>query len=301
MIAKRTGELRLAVIDAHEAADEFHADIVKRVEIECCASLRAGQLQGRHATGAIDVVDLVIALIQDACRIHPPFDIAAAIDSGRADVLAHRHGDLTAGFLKLVGKLGAGGRSADHQHPAFRYLRRVAVFGSREHLYPCGNLGSAFRHVCYVAGAGRDDDGLTLPFALIGCHQIAVIGLLQGFDFGVCFNRRGDHIRIAFDEGDGLGHVPVAVGIVALIAVTGQAALPIRRQKAERVPALGLPGVGDFAALEHDMIDGALGQAPAHRQARMAGADYDRRDLLNETAPKRTKVSSPRQSHSSDW
>ena len=72
-----------------------------------------------------------------------------------------------------------------------------------------------------------------------------------------------------------LGHRDEAVGIVALVAEAGQPALPVGREQAERVPALGPPRVGDLAALEHHVVDGALGEAPAHRQAGMAGADDD--------------------------
>src|SRR5262249_23945935 len=72
-----------------------------------------------------------------------------------------------------------------------------------------------------------------------------------------------------------------AVGIGAVVAVTGQPALPVRRQQPQRVPALAPPGIRDLAALEDDVIDRALGEAPAGRQSRMAGADDDRRDLFS--------------------
>ena len=41
------------------------------------------------------------------------------------------------------------------------------------------------------------------------------------------------------------------------------------------------PGVGDLAALEHDVIDGALAQTSAGRQTDMPGADDDRGDLFD--------------------
>ena len=68
-------------------------------------------------------------------------------------------------------------------------------------------------------------------------------------------HRRRDRARVAVDERDDLRHRPEAVGIVAVVAEAGQPALPVGRQQAERIPALGAPRVGDLAALEHDMVD----------------------------------------------
>src|SRR5690606_32374257 len=84
-----------------------------------------------------------------------------------------------------------------------------------------------------------------------------------------------DRARIGVDERDHLGHGAIAVGIVARVAEARQPALPVGRQQPERVPALGAPRVGDLAALEHDVIDAALAQAPAHGEAGVPGADDD--------------------------
>ena len=53
--------------------------------------------------------------------------------------------------------------------------------------------------------------------------------------------RTKDHVGIAANKGDGLGHIPETVGIIAFIAEAGQAAHPIGRQQAERIPALRPP------------------------------------------------------------
>ena len=76
-------------------------------------------------------------------------------------------------------------------------------------------------------------------------------------------------------------HRHVAVGIRAVVAIAGQPALPVGRQQPQRVPALAPPGVRDLAALEHHVIDRALGETPARRQAGMPGADDDRRDVFD--------------------
>ena len=90
LVAQRTGELRLAVPDPGETADQLHADGAERVEVERHALGRAHKLHGRDAPRAGDVVDLVVALMMHAGMFHPPLDVLAAIHAGRADVLAHR-------------------------------------------------------------------------------------------------------------------------------------------------------------------------------------------------------------------
>jgi hypothetical protein len=54
-----------------------------------------------------------------------------------------------------------------------------------------------------------------------------------------------------------------AMGIVAGIRETRQPALPIGRDEAERVPALGAPGVAADMAFEDQMLDAFLAQMPA--------------------------------------
>ena len=78
-----------------------------------------------------------------------------------------------------------------------------------------------------------------------------------------------------------LGHRHEAVGIRAFVAIAGQPALPVRRQQPQRVPAFAAPGVGHLAALEHHVIDRALGEAAARRQSGVPGADDDRRDVFD--------------------
>src|SRR5205085_12195931 len=76
-------------------------------------------------------------------------------------------------------------------------------------------------------------------------------------------------------------HVHIAVGISTLVAEPRQAALPVRRQQAKRVPPLTPPRVRDVAAFEDDVIDRAVSEAPTCRQAGMARADDDRGDAFD--------------------
>ena len=91
-------------------------------------------------------------------------------------------------------------------------------------------------------------------------------------------HRRVGHRRRTRDERDNLGHRHEPVGIRAFIAITGQPALPVRRQQPQRIPALVAPGIGHLPAFEHDVIDRALAEAMARRQSGVSGADDDRGD-----------------------
>ena len=94
-------------------------------------------------------------------------------------------------------------------------------------------------------------------------------------------HRSRDRFRIARDEVDDLRQRPVAIRIVAVIAKPRQPALPIGGQQPQRVPSLGAPAMGDFAALQQDMIDRALREAAAHRKSRVPRADDDGGDGAN--------------------
>ena len=108
--------------------------------------------------GADDVVDFVVALVEHAARIHPPLDVAAAIQARHAHVFADgkRHG--AAGAADLVGDLDAGCRSAHDQHAAGIELRRIAILQRRK----AGNVRRQgrrhLRNGRQVAGAGGEHD-----------------------------------------------------------------------------------------------------------------------------------------------
>ena len=124
-----------------------------------------------------------------------------------------------------------------------------------------------------VARPACEHDALALPGALVGGHLVALASRAHRTHRGVGPHRGRYRLGVALDEGDGLGHRAEAVGIVALIAVAGQPALPVGREQAQRVPPLRLPRVGHLAALEDHMVDRALREAPAHGQPGMAGPD----------------------------
>jgi len=44
------------------------------------------------------------------------------------------------------------------------------------------------------------------------------------------------------------------------------------------------PGIGDLAALDHEVVDRALGEAPAHGEAGMTGPDHNCRSRSQDSA-----------------
>ena len=184
-IAQRSGELGLAVPNAGQPAHELHPERRERVQVDVPAVGIAGDLERGKGAGAPQVLDLVVALVVQARRVHPPLDVPAAVRPGRAHVLAHRQRHGTSGAMDLVGDLRAGGGRADDHHAARLEALRVAVLGG-------GQLGNAGRHrfrelrdLRDVERAGGKHDRLAMPGALPGDDLVAVGRAPHGSDRAV--------------------------------------------------------------------------------------------------------------------
>ena len=240
----------------------------------------------RRARG--QVVDLVVALVPDARRVHPPQHVAAAIRARQPHVLADGERHRPAGAVDLVGELHAGRRRADDEHAAVGQLPGIAVVERRE---ACDRRAAPPARSAGTTG---------------GCRRRSRARRVRQSKLARGRWRRGSRRRSARDRRDRRvrahrrggrrarsremksttsAHRHEAVGIGALVAIAGQPALPVRRQQPQRVPALAPPGVGDLAALEHHVIDRALGEAAARRQPGVAGADDDRGDAFDARRP----------------
>ena len=116
-VAQAAREQRPAVADGGEPADQRDAHRGERVEIERGPLGGADQLRRRQATGARQVVDLVVALVPDAGGVHPPQHVAAAIRARQAHVLADRQRHRTA-------RTGGSRRRAGRRSPTRRRRAR---------------------------------------------------------------------------------------------------------------------------------------------------------------------------------
>src|SRR5262249_45542053 len=104
---------------------------------------------------------------------------------------------------------------------------------------------------------------------------VPVVQALQRRDVRARPNRCRDMGRETRDQVGDLGTRGVSIRIGAVVLEPrGQPALPVRSEKAQRVPALATPRVRDLAPLEDDVVERALGEEVAGGEAGVAGA-YD--------------------------
>ncbi|MNV68428.1 hypothetical protein D3C71_1612780 [compost metagenome] len=142
-----------------------------------------------------------------------------------------------------------------------RDARRQALGQARNN----GRVVAAGGHHHLVGGeralAGQDREGLVGRGARHLVHRHA-------------FERRRVHMGDkALEPGVDLFLDHETVGIIARIAPAGQVALPVRGDQTERVPALAAPAVHQPVLFQHQVIDAALLQVVAQRQAGLAAAD----------------------------
>ena len=123
-VAQAAGEERGAVADRRPAPDQVDAEVGERVEVERRALGGADELRRGQPPGAGQVVDLVVPLVPDARRVHPPEHVAAAVGARQPDVLPHRQRDRPARPPDLGRELDAGRGGTDDEHAAVGEPRR---------------------------------------------------------------------------------------------------------------------------------------------------------------------------------
>ena len=89
-VAQAAGEQRAAVADGRPAADQLDAHRRQRAQIERRSLGRPDELRRRQPPRPREIVELVVALVPHAGRVHPPQDIAAAIGARQPHVLPDR-------------------------------------------------------------------------------------------------------------------------------------------------------------------------------------------------------------------
>ena len=120
--------------------------------------------------GSDQVLDLVVALVEDAQLVHPPVDVAAAVGPRHPDVVADRDGHRPPGSPQLVGDLHARRGGADDQHLARRDLPGLAVAQRGDLLEVAGQVPGEGGHLRLALRPGRHDDGPAAPRAVVGVH-----------------------------------------------------------------------------------------------------------------------------------
>ena len=176
-VAQRSGELCLAAFsDPCESADQPHSYLGEGIEVESRSIGCAGQLQRRNPARPRDVVDLVIALVEDTCGIHPPLQVLATIHSGSSNVLAHRQRYRASRAVNFVGDLRSARRCADHQHAAVGKLCGISVLLGGESRSPTAARDRQDWVRSDVACPRSNHHRPAQPITLIGSHQISRFG-----------------------------------------------------------------------------------------------------------------------------
>ena len=162
--------------------------------------------------------------------------------------------------------------------PPSASCRGIAIGLRRQLLHARRHALGNPRHDRLVERAVGQHHGAAQPVAAVGDHPVADVVRLDPGHRGLREHRGRQRRSVARHEIGDLAGAHVAVGIVALVVPARKAAQPVGREQAQAIPALGAPGVGDLATLEHHVLERALPELAAHRQAVVAGTDDDHVD-----------------------
>ncbi|CAB3808415.1 hypothetical protein LMG28138_06040 [Pararobbsia alpina] len=189
----------------------------------------------------------------------PIHHIAPPIKAGTAWRVAHREHHLASGQMQVLGNLRTGLPRSHHHYRALGQRLRVAIFRRLQLQDLLGQAFSHARHDRRVIAARGYYDLIGGEIALARCYRkSAVVQSLHAFDLCVLDYRRIDHRDEAIEIRDDFILLHKAMRIVARVRISRQRALPIRRDEAERVPALVAPGMRDGLFLDDEVIDAGL-------------------------------------------
>jgi hypothetical protein len=156
-------------------------------------------------------------------------------------MLAHGEHDATTGGLDLTGELDAARGGAHDHDPAFRQEVGTAVLHGRQTDHFGGQARTQRRHRSQIARPARDHQLAAAPRTLACREFVALAVPLHLRDAHTRHDGCARNFGIVLQEVHDLRHGHEAVPILAGIGVARQAALPVRRQEAKRVPPLRPP------------------------------------------------------------
>ena len=236
-----------AVAERRRAADERHAPRREAAVVDGLAAVgaadREGDVLGRRRRLGVPLVE----------HAEPPDVVAAAVAARRTVVRADRDVDAAAGLEQLLGDLRARGAGADDEDGAVGELAGVAVVGGM-HLRDAGAVGDDPREDRALEGAGGGDDVLGLERALRGLDPEAGpavqprhrLHLDAAADRGAePLGVGGEIVRDRLLRGEGLG--------VAVERHAGEAVVPGRAVRDQRIPSSAAPALGDAVPLQHEV------------------------------------------------
>src|ERR1700728_2765797 len=158
------------------------------------------------------------------------------------------------------------------------------------------------RYARCVCRAGSEHQGAAADFTAL-CHDL--VSTLDGpyvNDGGMSSYGCRTLSREPGDEAHNLRQSHKAVRIGTRVSIARQPTQTVGREQPQRVPPLLAPGIRHFSALEHDVVDRALGENAAHRESGVPGPDDDCGEAFYVAATLvGPAVRRPRRSRWSDW
>jgi len=291
-LADRVGAVEIArqivikrepsVREIQEPAVERHAVQRESAQIEIVAARASRDVVVRVLADARAERVLLDRHLVVAHFVEPRDHVPAAIAPRDARRIADAEPHAPAGEVQVLGDLSAGLARAHDEHLARRELFGIAVVLRMELQQPLREQPGERRDDRRVIAAdGCDHRPRAVRSAARvelersarpGAHVVHGDALAQ---------RRRERCGEPLEIRDDLVACHEAVGIVARVRIARQATLPVRRDEAERIPALVTLRVPDAVAFEDDVLDPTVGELAREREPGLARADDRDRRIRN--------------------
>ena len=213
--------------------------------------------------------------------VEPPQDVAAAVPPRQPRMAANRERHLTARLLDLVGELHPGRRGADDEDAAGGQLSRDSCTVRSNDLQNA--TGRAQLLIVRARTAAqrarwRSRPPPRVPRAARRLQRESRVprGDPRAAPSSPARAACADRVVYASRNVTSSAADMKPSGSSPSVLKTRQPRHPVRREEPHRVPAVAAPPLPHASAIEHDVLDPAVGQAAAHRQTRLSGADDHR-------------------------
>lgn len=206
----------------------------------------------------------------------PGHAVPAPVEPGDTGCPAHGEVHVAALDVQVLGDLGARLPGADDEHRPLRQLARVAVL-VRVHMRDRrGDVLRPVGHHGLVVPTGGGGDGVGGDHPGRGDDgEAALRPLLDPDDLDALRDGSVEGVGIRPHPGVDLVARHEPVGVRAVVRVSREPAVPVRRDEREGVPPAVAPLVGDLVTLDDEVPDVPLDEVVAEREAGLPASHDD--------------------------
>jgi hypothetical protein len=246
-----------------------HALLRERAEVDVVAPAAAGHVVVGPVVTAL-VAELEGGSVVVAHLLKPRDGVAPTVATGGPRGGPDGQVHPAARHVQVLRDLDARLAGADHQHVPGGQILGATVGGRVQLREPRRQRLGQRRRPGNVVAAGRDND-------LVG-HEVATAGLepeagIEAADGGLLTDRRREAGQVVAQPVVHLVAEHEALVVTGVVGLARQAALEVRRDQAEGVPAPVDPVMAGGLALQDHVIDPLLAQQVGHRQPCLAAPD----------------------------